>query len=301
MGLLLLQSLQTQYIVRKKFIMLENLMYNPIAWTVLSLATVLSLFFGIFTWIIGKNRKEISYVKSSFSVVESDNKNISKMKVLYDENEVSSIKIKKYALWNSGNQVLNHDDVVEPQMIKITSRNSDTKILDAQILGATDESNLFKINSSNEKEIIIDFNYVARGDGCAIQILHTGHNSDININCKIKGGQQLRCINPTSKTGKRILKRIDIRKFMVGYLIFLTALVNFLGGVGILTYFNPSVKAYITSHTLHGNPVFEVIELVFIIISVICIDVFTVKYTKQFLLLDIPSKLRQHIYNSSLE
>ena len=40
--------------------MFEMLMKNPYAWLLLSLCTIASLVFAVYTWVLGKKRKELS-------------------------------------------------------------------------------------------------------------------------------------------------------------------------------------------------------------------------------------------------
>lgn len=44
---------------------IKSLMNNPYAWVILSVCTIMSFVFGIYTWFAGKRKKEFSYISNS--------------------------------------------------------------------------------------------------------------------------------------------------------------------------------------------------------------------------------------------
>lgn len=224
--------------------MIEKLMENPYAWLFLSALTIFFGLFSIYTWIKSKKKKEISYRDTSYIVVKTGKNNISKMSILYDNIDVPDISITKYAIWNSGNQILREDDIVSPQLIEVLSEN-ECKILDAQIIGETDESNKFISHLKGHEKATICFDYIAPNDGCVLQLLHTGNCSDIAISCKIKGGKKLKHINEEQKSNV-FLKFVNPKTFMAIYIIVLTILMNLISITGLLANFIPTLYKFFT-------------------------------------------------------
>jgi len=66
--------------------------------------------------------------------------------------------------------------------------NNKYEILDVEVLKRTNEENLVEAIKENNKKIIITFDYLDKGEGATIQVVHTGKSSqDINFIGKIKG------------------------------------------------------------------------------------------------------------------
>ena len=62
--------------------MVEELMSNPYAWLFLSLCTVASFVFAIYTWINGKKTKEISIDNCTNEIVKMGKSPINKLLIL---------------------------------------------------------------------------------------------------------------------------------------------------------------------------------------------------------------------------
>ena len=184
--------------------MLEKLMNNPYAWLFLSALSIFSVIFGIWTWCAGKQRKEISFDCRSDILIKAGKQQIKKLDVFYNGNSIADLTSSKFYIWNSGNQVLQRDDIVTARPIAIRSEKA--KMLDAQILRMSDPTSAFQINAVSEQEINVDFEYMESGDGVLIQILHTGDFLDLDFDCKIKGGNDVRDCTKEHKNRKILLR-----------------------------------------------------------------------------------------------
>lgn len=171
--------------------MLEKLMNNPIAWLILSLISVVSFVFGIYTWVAGKKKKEISISQESYELIRAGKKQIPKLDVIYDGVNVDNLTVTSIYIWNSGNDVINTSDIVHTKKFTISSCEN-TNILDAYIIREVDESNKFRIVSMDRNRMTIDFDYIDQGEGCLVQLFHTGSSQALCFDCKIKGGKKIR-------------------------------------------------------------------------------------------------------------
>lgn len=178
--------------------MLERLMNNPVAWLILSLISVVSFVFGIYTWITGKRRKEISVSDISYVIIKAGKSQVPKLDVIYDGVSIDNLTVTKFYIWNSGNDVINASDIVESKKLSIHSSN-DAYILDAQVLNVVDPSNKMCIVSVDPDRVIIDFDYIDQGEGCLIQLLHAGSAEELHFSCKIKGGRKVRYCHEDGK------------------------------------------------------------------------------------------------------
>ena len=170
--------------------MIESLMSNPYAWCFLSLCTIISLIFGIYTWIVGNRIKEISIDYSTNDLIRQGESPIPQLNVTFDGENIQELSSTILYIWNSGNDVIDYNDIVSARPLKITCDSG--KILDGKIIKQCDSSNDFTLSNTTSNEIVIKFSYMDGNDGVKIQVLHTGADNKLNFDCKIKGGIEIR-------------------------------------------------------------------------------------------------------------
>lgn len=180
---------------------MEKLMSNPYAWSVLSLCTVFSLIFAIYTWIVGRKTKEISVDYFSNEIIKQGKNPISKLNIEFEGKPIQDLTSTIFYIWNSGSEVINHDDVVE-KSLKIKCKSE--SFLDVQVIRQSDDSNNFSVLNFTSTNIELIFDYMDSGEGVRLQILHTESSDDLFVNCKIKGGRPIRnCIEMKKNKGIR--------------------------------------------------------------------------------------------------
>ena len=172
------------------FAILQNLMDSPIAWTVLAFLAIFSTVFAVYTWIASKTKKQFSFSCKTNEIIVSGKSNIDKLKIKYDGQDISDLSSSRFYIWNSGNKVINIDDVVISKPLCIIN-TGDAKILDAQIIKYNEETNNFAVTQMSDTRIKLSFDYVDHGEGLILQVLHTGSSKDLELNCKIKGGKKI--------------------------------------------------------------------------------------------------------------
>ena len=148
-------------------------MTNPYAWLFLSALSVFSVIFGVWTWYASKQRKEISILCKSDEIIKAGKQRINGLNVTFDGREIEDLTSTKFYIWNSGNQVLHNADIVPSKPLRIHTEKA--TILDAQILRVSDDTNAFMIASASDEIITIAFDFVEKGDGLLVQVLHTGN------------------------------------------------------------------------------------------------------------------------------
>ena len=193
--------------------MLKNMMGSPIAWGILSLIAVFSLLFAIYTWIVGKKKKQVSIVCETNEVIASGKSKIEKLYIQYDGEEIDNLSVTKFYIWNSGNEVINNTDIVGRRPLSIICSEPDS-ILDIQIIKANEETNAFSIAEIKNQRVSFDFDYIEPGDGFVVQILHTGKAIDLDLDCKIKGGKEIRDVSYNKRKRKETKGESIITLFM---------------------------------------------------------------------------------------
>ena len=271
---------------------IQELMENPYAWAILSICTIVALIFAVYTWIVGKKKMELSCFYNTLWVVKAGKSVIPKLSLSYEGQAIDDLTVTKYVIWNSGNEVLNRSDIVRVCPLQIVS-DGNAQILDAQIIVQSDVTNAFKILEKKDKCVKLEFDYANVGDGIILQILHTGDIADINVECKIKGGNKLRNLNHNIKKKNRnynINKRLLIILMGVDVLMVCVMSVFFvLGRVGI-----------IAKETLQEIIFFDGVinDTFFIMMLLILVGVVLIKYVrlvKKVFYIGIPAKLRKNI------
>ncbi len=204
--------------------MIDELMENPYAWLILSVCTVGSLIFAIYTWIVGKKVKEISVDYSANHIVKKGKSPIPKLEMKYDGKSIDNLSSTIFYFWNSGNEVINACDLVKVCPLKIKCDSE--QILDAQIIKQSDDSNGFSIKRIVPEEVELQFEYINCGEGVSIQVLHAGEEDKFSLDCKIKGGRKIKdCVkNRKRQSGKGFLKTLveEMAVFLpivLGYII----------------------------------------------------------------------------------
>ena len=188
--------------------MLEKLMDSPIAWAILSLIAIAGFIYAIVCQFINKEKKEFSYSLKTNHLIRKKKSKFEKLHVAYEGQEIENLCISKFAIWNSGNRTLNDVDMVETKELTIYTLN-ESKILDYELVLSSEKTNNFSIQRIDEHTIKIFFKYVDKKDGIIVQVIHTGYEEDIQIDCKIKGGKPIK--NTENEMVSKTIKNISNR------------------------------------------------------------------------------------------
>ena len=177
--------------------MLEKLMNNPLAWAILAVIAVISLVYAIICQYKNKEKKEFSYRKKSNTLIHKKKSKYEKLSITYDGHHIEDLCVSAITIWNSGNRTLNSYDIVQSKELKIKAINNN-KILDIYVVKVSEPTNNFTVNKTDEKTATVSFDYADKKDGIVIQVIHTGNEDDLRIDCKIKGGKPIK--NYSKKT-----------------------------------------------------------------------------------------------------
>ena len=272
--------------------MFEALMGNPYAWVVLSLCTIISVPLGIYSTIKAMRHKEISFLLISNSIVRSRKKLDPQIKFTFDDNEIHNLTASKIALWNSGNEVINENDIVEDKELTIEV-SQEAQMLSAEIIGVSDETNKFTVDKIDSQRAKVLFKYSEKNEGAVLQLLHTGSPDDIKIYCKIKGGKPIKDANPRIKE-PRLFKKLNFEKYIVTVYGIASVILTLMDIIMIVSLFVPSVYDFVHTPmptTYQGH----ILVVVIMTATVAFADSFCIKMIKQAFRLPIPNKLREYM------
>ncbi|NCN52568.1 hypothetical protein GW943_02045 [Candidatus Parcubacteria bacterium] len=157
-----------------------------------------------------KNRKPLYAVRST-NLIKNAVGGINDLDISYLGSKVENLSIARVALWNSGSETINYDDVAKSNPMKVKCVNG-SNFLAFEIIHKSNESNGFNIvpvvnpddpGKHLQNELEIKFDYFDKNEGIIIQFSHTGDSGDnIKITGDIKGFGSVR------KIGDPIANRI---------------------------------------------------------------------------------------------
>lgn len=152
------------------------------------LIALIGIIATIVVYIIGKRVKKPIYAIRSTNLIQDFTSRFEKLEIKYADEQIANLTATKVVFWNSGKDTINGGDIApaNPLMIKV---KDGYKLLDASVLYTKEDANQFKIIPSQDgAHVLIQFDYLDKGEGGVIQLLHTGKSSDdVEVNGTIKG------------------------------------------------------------------------------------------------------------------
>lgn len=141
---------------------------------------------AIYFFVKSKKIKKKYYQLKSFNLIHESVSDLPDLEVKYKGNVVNNLTITKIAIWNSGNQTINKQDIVDLDPLRIYGRDG-IEIFDIEIIDVVESSNDYKL-TKKEDSWNLNFDYVDPNHGCGLVIYHSGKESnDILISGKLKG------------------------------------------------------------------------------------------------------------------
>ena len=231
--------------------MLEKLMDSPIAWAILAIIAIVSFVYAIICQQKNKEKKEFSFCLKSNHLIRGKRTKFEKLSITYDGQQIEDLCVSKFTIWNSGNRTLNRTDMVESKELTISVAD-ECRVLDVELIACSDETNGFSVRIENEHTVKVLFEYADKKEGAVIQIIHTGNDEDIQIDCKIKGGEPIK--NVVNDSAPKIIGKVVRKEFFgkafiisMGIMIVLLFCMSVLFALSI---FNPELQVFLMSPTM---------------------------------------------------
>lgn len=147
---------------------------------------LIGVILAIYFFVKSKKIKKKNYQLNSFNLIHESVSDLPDLEVKYKGNEVNNLTITKIVIWNSGNQTVNKQDIVDLDPIRIYGSEG-VEIFDIEIIHVVESSNDYKLTPKGDYWKL-DFDYVDPDQGCVLVIYHSGKKSnDILISGKLKG------------------------------------------------------------------------------------------------------------------
>lgn len=123
----------------------------------------------------GTKEKKPSYTIMTRGIIRNAPDEFADLKIIYRTEEISRFSESRVAFWNGGKETIFRKDISENDKIAISPEEG-YQILGAELVYQLNTANNFAVQFINGK-VYIDFDYIDNGEGCTIQIFHTGKTS----------------------------------------------------------------------------------------------------------------------------
>lgn len=275
-------------------------MNSPIAWTILAILAVVSFIYAIVCQHKNKEKKEFSYCLKFNNLIQKKKSDFDKLLITYNGQMVEDLCVSRFTVWNSGNRTLNSTDIVDSKELTISVADN-CKILDTDLIYCSEETNKFSLKVVDESTVKLFFEYVDVNDGLVVQIIHTGSDDDIRIDCKIKGGNQIKnIVNETfPKAIRKVMNNEVFEKmtiFSIGVIIVLFFLMS---AIFVVSNFNEDLQRFlffsaITTDEIKGMTKYTAITTaITFFVSSMSITVMYIPLVKKYFGMGIPKKLKK--------
>jgi len=201
---------------------IETILHNtyfPLAGLIMGIAGII---WGVISHFRSKKKKIPVFEIEQRTLIRNDEPILPGLKVSFNNSPQGLITVAHVRFWNRGREIMNASDVADPLLLRV---RGGAKVLSAQVIKATQPSNKSRIGDFStelyhpgdadgpeifdestrisyiENTIIpLSFDFLEKGDGMLIQIVHNGEdNHGIGIEGKIKGVSNIKMNHPRRK------------------------------------------------------------------------------------------------------
>lgn len=138
------------------------------------LGIILTIVFGFKSL---KRKLPVIEIRSSNLINNFTNK-YNGLKISLNGIDCENLTVTKIIFWNNGRETIQRSNIPDLDKIKIIPREG-VKIFSAEIIKVANKVNNFYLkNINNLSEVEIDFDYIDKDEGVAIQILHSGNSKE---------------------------------------------------------------------------------------------------------------------------
>lgn len=162
--------------------------------TLNSIASIVAIVISIVAIVVTRwyyKEKKPFYSIRSVNIIKNIFDDFDLLELSYSGEKIENFTVSKIAFWNGGLETIHRKDIVSSEPLIVKAKEG-TDILDAKIIYSRDPANEFSL-TKHQLQFRLDFDYIDKGHGTIIQLIHTGlSNTDIEVKGKIKGAGPLK-------------------------------------------------------------------------------------------------------------
>ena len=173
---------------------LANPLFNLVS-VFLGIAGIIS---GVISAYIFYRSKKPCWAVRNNVLFEGYSSKIGELDIRFNGEQVENLSISRIVFWNQGSETLDRQDIETVNPLRIGT-NEEIEILDVSVSLTNSSSSQFETElASDRKSVNLGFDYLDKGQGAIVQVIHTGtRGSDIQIIGAIKGVKKIRKKNIT--------------------------------------------------------------------------------------------------------
>lgn len=152
------------------------------------LIAIIGVILAIIFFIKSRRKKLPLYSKKSINIISDFISTLANLDIKYKEEPIQNLTLTKMVFWNGGNVTIENTDIASADPLTIQAKEG-SKILRADIIQKSSDANLMKLSDiQNGNSLSLTFDFLDKGQGGIIEIVHTGKSSDdIDLKGTIKG------------------------------------------------------------------------------------------------------------------
>lgn len=184
-----------------------ELLKNPIA--DLAVGMVFSLVLALVFYLKGKRDKEPHWSIQTVNLFKDYSGTVAGLDIQYLGDKVRDLSVSKIVFWNHGALTIDLADLVPADRLRLETKGKG-RILSTKLISTNNKASQPLLSASLEKDqAFLQFEYLDRGQGFVIQVIHEGTSSnDLDVKGAIKGVTRIRRIDLNefinkTKTGRR--------------------------------------------------------------------------------------------------
>ena len=145
----------------------------------------------IYFYFTGKRDPAPRTARTSVEVLTEETlKGIARLAVWHGDTRVETLTLTRISLWNRGRGIINSSDIADRDPLRVERGDAECgRILSANLSYVSSEANAIDVRlDENQDVVFVAFDFLARNDGCIIEVLHDGPASlDLALRGTIKG------------------------------------------------------------------------------------------------------------------
>ena len=167
---------------------------------------------AIFYW---KTRRSIgaSYYVRTDRLIGPMGPEFPGLEIIYDGRPISSFSSSKIFFWNRGTEAIRREDIAPTAPLTISVRAPERALSYKVLYCSSQHSNIYM--EPRDESFLVTFDFLNAGDGCILEILHTGWIGSVSVSGIVIGSGEVVRKEEPSRIKQYVLRGIIAAGFAV--------------------------------------------------------------------------------------
>lgn len=201
---------------------IKELLNNPIVTLLGHIVGLLGLILACIFYFRSKRDKEPHWAIQTVNLFTDYSGTVGGLEIQYAGEKVRDLSVSKLAFWNHGALTINSEDLVRTDPLRIETKGT-ARVLSTKLISNNNNASQPLLSAPPEKNCaFLNFDYLDRGQGFVVQIIHEGtSSSDLEVKGSIKGVSRIRKIDLKDFVNKTKKERIKHHLLQITVLVLL--------------------------------------------------------------------------------